>query len=295
MFRTIFLAACIITFFCSCFAPSMPYQKMQMRDLKPFTAIEIDGPMDVDVEETGQDFAGVFVEKEPSLNDVVTKVENGVLKVTCNRGFVNEVVPKVVILTSQKISRVKIKGAGNFSFESVRSDALSLEISGPTDTLISGSKDLVIKDIKLDDMANLVVSGAVAKDLEIRLDSNASVEISGADSFSVKSLQANGNAKADIRNISSSAMSVEMPGASVIKLQGTADLLSVSASGAGGELKASKLQARSAEIKADGAAEMKIKVSESLKADLKNGASLDCSGEPAKVEKNIDSASFLTL
>ena len=273
----------------------MPYQKMQMRDLKPFTSIEIDGPMDVDVEETGQDFAGVFVEKEPSLNDVVTNVEDGVLKVTCNRGFVNEIVPKVVILTSQKIASVKIKGAGNFSFESVRSDALSLEITGPTDTAISGGKELIFKKIKLSDMANLVVSGALAKELEISLDSNASIEINGADSFALKSLKAKENSKADIRNISSSTLSVEMPGASVLKLQGNADLLSVSASGAGGDLKASKLQVRSAEIKADGAAEMKIKVSESLKADLKNGASLDCSGEPAKVEKNIDSASFLTL
>lgn len=293
MFRTLFLSALILAFTSACLAPSMPYQKMQMRNLKPFTSIEIDGPMNVDIEETGQDFAGVFVEKEPSLNDVVTNVEDGVLKVTCNRGFINEVVPKVVILTSQKISSVKIKSAGNFSFESVRSDALSLEISGPTDTLISGTKDLVFKQIKLSDMANLVVSGAAAKELEINLDGSAAIEITGGDSFAVKSLKANGNARADIRNISSSALSVEMPGPSVLKVQGTADLLSVSASL--GELKAAKLQVRSADVKADGAAEMKITVSESLKADLKNGASLDCSGEPPKVEKNIDSASFLTL
>jgi hypothetical protein len=81
----------------------------------------------------------------------------------------------------------------------------------------------------------------------------------------------------------------EATGASEVKLDGNIDELLADMTGAS-DLSASRLQTRSAEISATGAADAEIAVSETLKVAITGAGKVTYSGNPKTIEKHITGA-----
>lgn len=146
-----------------------------------------------------------IVGQDKDVNDLITEVKDGFLKVKFNNYRVKR--PKLTLyITSKELEVVKLSGSGNFNAdEPVNSDELDLAVSGSggilfkklvTDELeinISGSGDVELKngkadelDIKISGSGKVLAEDFKASECSAHLSGSGSVRISATDELNAR-------------------------------------------------------------------------------------------------------------
>jgi flagellar hook assembly protein FlgD len=202
-------------------------QQEQVRQIPPFDKIHISGA--VAVEYRSSDTLDLKVEaKQKELDQVITEVENGTLKISTKGSVSSEV--KVYIQNNHLVS-IAAEGASSFKNETaIKENTLSVTASGAA-----------------------------------QVQSHVNVE--------------------HLETVSE--------GAADIQLQGNASQLNAVGSGAA-SIRAYKLTAKNATVQTTGAANVKVMVTEKLKANASGASDIKVKGEPAEISAEATSAASIT-
>ncbi len=170
--------------------------------------------------------------------------------------------------------------------------------------LVDGSGDL---DISVQEACSLSITTeekALSKIITEVKDGTLQISIKGVNLASapkimvgmpkIESVDIDGAWKAKMSDIKSSALKVNLDGASNLTCSGTCDDLTADLSGAS-ELQASKLICKNTTLNIDGACKAKIFSKDSLKLDASGAARVELLGDPAQITKNLTEAASFEL
>lgn len=170
--------------------------------------------------------------------------------------------------------------------------------------LIDGSGDL---DISVQEACSVSVTTeekALSKIITEVKDGTLQISIKGVSLGSapkikvgmpkIESVDINGAWKANMSDIKSNALKVNLDGASNLTCSGTCDDLTADLSGAS-ELQAIKLICKNIILNIDGACKAKIFSKDSLKLDASGAARVELAGNPPQITKNLTEAASFEL
>jgi hypothetical protein len=139
------------------------------RTLSGFMAIEARSAIDLEVSQS--DGYSVAVSADDNiLPKVITKVEDGTLKIEVNNGDLFNSFTVHVKISLPKLSAVELSGASHGIAKNIQTDKLRLEISGASKLIASGTASELYSE----------VSGASKLEAMDLMTNNAEVECSGA-------------------------------------------------------------------------------------------------------------------
>ena len=162
----------------------------EKRVLSGFTAIDAGGAIELEVSQS--DSYSVEVEADDNIMPkILTTVENGTLRISMqDKDFDFDKNATVHVKVSMpQISGIELSGASHGIAKNIKTDKLSLEVSGASKFMISGTASEL----------NSEVSGASKLEAKELLADNASVECSGASKAHV---HANTSLKIDVAGAS---------------------------------------------------------------------------------------------
>ncbi len=122
------------------------------------------------------------------------------------------------------------------------------------------------------------------------LEVSGAAHLSGKGGFTFADLEIDGSGAGEMDlEFSATHLEVTVSGACEIALSGSAETLEIRGSGAS-DLNAYELQARSAEVRVSGSADVEISVSESLDAEVSGAGDLRYRGSPEKLQSRASGA-----
>ena len=233
-------------------------QAKQQRQLPEFTGVSLDTFADVYI--TAGDQTSVVVKAdEPIIDQVITKVRDGVLHIS-TEGRIRRVEVMDVYVTMPKIDLLKLSGSGDVSCTGdIRANGLVIKVLG------SGDVETDIEE---------------AKNVEVTLSGSGDVElqkVSGDFSASI-----NGSGDLEVDHMLAEKCTLSLAGSGDVEMEGSCVSLSVSIMGSG-DVDAGGLKAVDGDIVISGSGNCVVKVANSLSAKLNGSGDLVYYGNPAKV------------
>jgi Putative auto-transporter adhesin, head GIN domain len=112
-------------------------QQTETRDLAEFTAIRLEGSLDV-VARTGPVQPTEVTADDNLLDLIVTKVSDGVLVVSSKKGYQTEN-PVTVTVQAPRVDQITLAGSGDLSLETEGASQVSATLTGSGDVVLDGS------------------------------------------------------------------------------------------------------------------------------------------------------------
>ncbi len=183
----------------------------------------------------------------------------------------------------------KIHADGNMTITLVHSESPSITINGGSNvpegfTWEVRNGIMTLNGSKIKDHTDVRITSSGLD--EIKLVSVANLNTEGTFPAENLVLYAEGASEYQM-NLDCKQLTLDFKGASEAQLSGKADELTAKLSGAA-EVNALGLESRSANITSDGASDIKVNVSETLKAQGKGAAEIRYSGNPTTVEVDME-------
>lgn len=231
--KTILMICLMATFYsCTTAHPSNKYQaETQNRNVSGFHAISSSGPFDVVLRQGNTEAVKVDADAEV-INDVVTEVQNGVLKIhsknTHNWGNFWNNRKVTVYVTAKNLNEIGLSGSGDLKIED-QFNAGNLELQG------SGSGDFTGK------ITAKTVAVSMSGSGDFRISGNAnesSVSISGSGDFSAgdlitKSTSIRVSGSGDAHIYASESLDASVSGSGDVRYNGHPKNVSKAAHGSG--------------------------------------------------------------
>lgn len=154
------------------------------RKLKSFSAVTVDGSFDV-IYHHGS--PSISIEGDDNIIEhVVSSVTNHTLKLSTDKSYSSSH-PIVIDVFSQRIQEMSLEGTGTVKFDEIKTDQLTLNISGTVDVratgsaetlklIINGTGDVMVKDLD-SDIVTIELDGT--SNVEVTAHSNLDVSITG--------------------------------------------------------------------------------------------------------------------
>ncbi len=203
-------------------------KQAQVRQVGPFTGVEVSGAIDLQLSQGSGDSVAVSGGPDGNTNDIKTEVRNGVLKIWHNRESWFKNTPKMVAYVSVRtLNKLVASGASDISINGPLTTAdLSIHLSGACD--LQGS----IKASSL----SITLTGASDMDLKGNAE-NTTVDASGAShlkgyDFVAGHCRIEASGASDILLTVNKSINAEASGASTIFYKGPAQAGKISSSGA---------------------------------------------------------------
>ncbi|MDQ4086471.1 MAG: DUF2807 domain-containing protein [Pseudomonadota bacterium] len=115
------------------------------RSARPFTAIELEGPADLEVR-VGQR-ESIEVEADDNLLDrITTETDGAILRIGTRGSFRTRMTP-VVRVTVRELERLKVRGSGDVRLAGIDSDRFELVLQGSGDIHAEGRAEAVSADL----------------------------------------------------------------------------------------------------------------------------------------------------
>jgi hypothetical protein len=149
----------------------------QIREVEPFQGVSLSGSGSVDISVgTPQSVSVKF--DDNLIEDVVTRVDSGVLKIHVEDSYSSSVGLQIKVVT-ESLDKIRVSGAGAVTAKDIESGNLSAHISGVGKISLTGEADtLAVK-----------ISGAGKLDAEDLKTKTAGVSISGVGKANIHSTQ----------------------------------------------------------------------------------------------------------
>jgi hypothetical protein len=145
----------------------------ESRDVRGFKGVDVSSAFQVEI--TAQKDFSVTVEADDNILPLIeTEVDDGVLKIECDRR-VSPKTPMKIIITAPDIENLETSGAANIILNSIKNASLHIDSSGASKILVTGETNKLVVE----------VSGATKIDAEGLVAEAATVETSGASHVAV--------------------------------------------------------------------------------------------------------------
>ena len=217
----LFTVACL--FF---FAGHLSAQNTENRDLSDFNAVHSSGSLDVELIAGNSNKVKISI-SGAELEDVVTEVESGTLRIRMKNGIYRNVRGKVEV-TYKKLDKIKSSGSGNVKFVSTfEGNKLELNMSGSGNA--SGEIKVSEADLSISGSANVSLSGSA---------DNAELSVSGSGNFNCKSLKTKESnvhisGSGDVKIYASERIDARVSGSGNIRYSGSPKKVISKANGSG--------------------------------------------------------------
>jgi hypothetical protein len=197
----------------------------EQRTVEPFREIEISG--NIELEFTQDSVKSVKVSApENSIGQVITKVENGVLKVYSEKVFMNRSIR--LFVSNDSLYSMKASGASRVrTTNTLNAKSLDIEASGASN---------VKMDLNISSVVDVEANGASYCDLDgtanlIKVDASGASKVE-ADQLKAVNAETEANGASKIRVYSTGKLDADASGASTIKYGGSPVNINKSESGA---------------------------------------------------------------
>ncbi len=237
----------------------------QERSIADFHSISITSGLDLYLDQG--ETCGLTIEADENLHEViVTEVEGGVLKVRSTKKIRKAKATKILVRVKTLKSIRASGGADVYTVSEIRSESISLTMSGGSD----------LKMALISDHLEGSFSGGSDADLTGDI-KNLNVSASGGSDFRTRDLQ-------------TASMILDIAGGSDAKLSGKTIQFEATASG-GSDIKAADLTIKSCKIRVTGGSDAYIHVSDELDLTASGGSDVTYSGNPRIVQQSVTGAS----
>jgi hypothetical protein len=160
----------------------------EMRQLDPFTRIEIRGAADTDVS-VGQP-QSVQIEADDNILPIIESyVSNGTLVIT-SKGRYRPRTPVLVHIIVPELNGVSVPGSGTVAAKGIKSSDFSIDISGSGNVMVVGSASSV--SVGLSGSGNVDARRLTTARGEVRLSGSGNVQVNSTESLKVH-LSGSGN------------------------------------------------------------------------------------------------------
>jgi hypothetical protein len=143
------------------------------RDVRGFKGVDVSSAFQVEI--TAQKDFSVTVEADDNILPLIeTEVDDGVLKIKCDRR-VSPKTPMKIIISAPDIDSLETSGVANIILNSIKNTGLHIDSSGASKILVTGETNKLVVE----------VSGATKIDAEGLVTENADIDSSGASNVKV--------------------------------------------------------------------------------------------------------------
>ena len=157
----------------------------ETRKLEPFTGIAIGISADV-FYSTGNNHEIRIEGNERDVQDLITKVEDGILKLRYDNWKVSR--SKLTIyITSRELDKVSVSGSAKFrAEESISSDEMSLSVSGSGSVLFNSLKSDEI-EVRISGSGSVILEKGSADEMDVKISGSGNLN---AERFEISELSA---------------------------------------------------------------------------------------------------------
>jgi len=187
-----------------------------------------------------------------------------------------------------------VKGSGNVITQTRDLSGFhAIEVSNTLQVDVTAQKDFSVAVETDDNIVPLIrteVSGGVLHiscDKHVSTSGNIRIHVSAPD---IDNVEVSGASNVTVAGVKNAALSIDVSGASKVKVDGEASQLKADASGAS-KIDTQNLTAENATVSTSGASGANVNVTGSLKADASGASHINYSGTPKDIQKKTSGAS----
>lgn len=200
----------------------------EVRDVSPFTAINVSGGIEVYLSQSDNYTLAVSTSGDKHRNEITTQVTNGVLNISGGGGFQFNSNQKFRVYVSFKtLEKIEASGASDFIInETLKANSLKLRLSGAGE--IKGAVDIDNFDIGITGASVVNITGAVRN---LKIEASGASDVKGYD-LVVDNCSANLSGASDINVTINKSVSAKATGASSLNYKGNPERNDIRTSGA---------------------------------------------------------------